>query len=292
MQFARTLSDGKTWEAFTFSKLPTSDLEEKRKNLACAECGEFAWFRKESLHGHPAHFCAHHKDDCSLKVNYVVIDDPRNEGTNFLDQITAGNNIVIDLDKEKGGEVDVSNVQPHPTGTGEGGGTRFVSGRNFGESAQHFTLRRILHRLVQSPAFRLAEDQIIFKKNEDDILLSGKVKDVVVEFSDINKNLHHEQLLLYWGPIASAGYTADGRLWLNSSANRQSASIMIFTDILTDFLSLFKITDATEDLLGAHVLILGRCYYSAGSNKPVIRCTHPKYILVRRYRDDRLTNVS
>ena len=288
MQYARTLNDGKIWEAAIFSALPSSQLEDKRRNLACVECGEFAWYRKESVHGHPSHFCAHHKDDCSLKIVYLVIDNARDDATSAVDQVTSSDHIKVHLDQEKGGQVDVVEVQPSPLGN-EGGGTRFVNAGGQQESAQHFTLRRILHRLVQSPDFRDSESRITFYKNNEEILLDGSVAGLVVEFSNISRELHHDKLMLYWGPIASIGRTADQKIWLNSSAQKKNASVMIYEDIADEFLSLFNIDDPQEDLLGAHVLVCGRCYYSSNSGKPTIRCGTSKYIFVRRYRDERLS---
>jgi hypothetical protein len=289
MQYARTVADGKVWEASVFAALPQIQLDEKRRNLICVECAEFAWFRKESAHGHPAHFCAHHKDECSLKIYYVVVDQARNEATNSTDQVAAGDHIKVHLDQEKGGVVDVAEVQPNPDGS-DGGGTRYLSLGGTRESSQHFTLRRILHRLVQSPAFRQSESRITFYRNDDEILLDGVVSSLVYDFAEINREGHHDKLALYWGPIASIGRTQDGKIWLNSSSQKQDVSVMIYEDIADEFLNLFKIQDPQEELLGAHVLVCGRCYFSSNSGKPTIRCGTSKYIFVRRYKDDRLTD--
>lgn len=284
MQYARTVEDGKLWEASVFAQLSVGELEKKRRNLICTECGEFAWFRKESLHGHPAHFCAHHAEGCSLRVEYVVVDEPRDEATNTSDQVGSGDDIVVYLDKEKGGVVDVTQVQPSPDGNGDGGGTRFVRASQYAQSKQHFTLRKILHRLVTSEAFRDSESEITFYRDEQNILLQGAVRNVVVELSSVTKHEHHDRLMMFWGPVASVGRTGDGRLWLNSTSRKLDASIMIYENIVDQFLKLFSINDVDEDLLGSYVLVYGRCYYSA-SGKAVIRCSTPKYIFVRRYRE-------
>lgn len=286
MQYARCTDDNKVWEATSFAVLPISLLEAKRRNLICTQCGEFAWFRKESTHGHPAHFCAHHKDDCELRVEYIVVDEQRNDATEAEGEVNSGDTIIVRLDQERGGQIDVTEVQPPPTpGQGEGGRTFIVRGAGR-ESAQHFTLRRILLRLVQSPDFRNSDRQIVFYRNEEEVLIRGPVREVVANFSDITRDRHNDRLMLYWGPIASHGKTPDGRLWLNSSDRYQSASIVIFQDIVEEFLALFDINDLDE-LLGAHVLVAGTCHF-AGKGKPVIWCGSPKYIFVRRYRDERL----
>lgn len=286
MQYARCINDNQVWEAVKFAALPIEMLETKRRNLICAQCGEFAWFRKESSHGHPAHFCAHHSDNCDLKVEYVVVDDQRNDATLAENEVAAGDEIIVLLGEERGGSVDVSEVLRPPTlGQGEGGRTFVLRGKER-ESAQHFTLRRILLRLVQSQDFRASSRSIVFYKNKEEVLIQGQVRNIVASFADIEFDQHNDRLMLFWGPIASAGITIDGKLWLNSSDRNQGASVAIFPDIVGDFLSSFGIEDLDE-LAGAHVLVAGKCYF-ASTGKPVIWCGSPKYIVVRRYRDERL----
>lgn len=286
MQHARSMDDGKIWEASKFSQLPPGEIELKRRNLVCAECGEFAWYRKESAHGHPAHFCAHHIESCSLKVQYTVIDEPRNNATDLVDEVANGDGIIVRLDEEVGGEVDVNQVQPAPGPEQGGGGTRFVGVGTSRESNQHFTLRRILFRLVQSPAFRESDKHVAFYRNAENLLVEGQVRNVIVEFSEISRGVHHDKILLYWGPIASARKTADGKLWLNSSDRHQGASVAVFEDIVAKFLLLFKIKDLEDEIAGSHVLVAGRCTYSQSTGKPVIWCASPTYIFLRRYRDE------
>jgi hypothetical protein len=211
MQYAKCTIDKKAWEASKFALLEESQLEDKRTSLICVECGEFAWFRKESRHGRPAHFCAHHTDTCGLKVEYVISDDQRDDATEAVDQVRAGNAIVVRLDEEIGGEINVPDVlQPPVSGRGEGGRIHIVKGKDI-ESSQQFTLRKILFRLVQSPDFRNSDKEIIFYKNPLEVMIRGKVKDVVTGFEKINKNTHHERLIFYWGPIASARKSKDGK---------------------------------------------------------------------------------
>ncbi|MEJ8676455.1 hypothetical protein [Chromobacterium amazonense] len=282
MQYALCTADGTVWESSNFASLPADQLETKRKSLVCSQCSEFAWFRKESSHGHPAHFCAHHREDCDLRVEYVVINEPRN-GTNIAEgELQSGDLIIVRLDQEQGSQIDVTEVQPPPGPGATGGGRTFILRNQGQESAQHFTLRRILLRLVQSPTFRQSDTQIVFYKNERDVLISGQVRDIVASFADITREMQSDQLLLYWGPIASAGRTPDGKIWLNSSASNQETSVSIFEDVADEFLSAFGITDLDE-LAGAHVLVAGRVHFTS-TGKPVIWCGSSKYIVVRRYR--------
>jgi len=287
MQYARG-ANGRVWEASVFAVLPQAQLDMEKLSLVCVECNEFAWFRKPSTHGRPAHFCAHHDLKCSLRVEYVVVGDPRNESTIAEGQVTSGDTIVVDLSKEVGGAVDVSPVQPAPDGGGEGGGRTFIVRGAGRESAQHFTLRRILLRLVQSPEFCGSAQKIRIESADGQSIINGAVRDVVARFDEIFAERHHDVLSMFWGPIASVGRTADGKLWLNSSDRYSGASVVIFDDIVDEFLRIFDIED-TADLEGAHVLVVGRCTVREG--RPFIWCSSPKYIMVRRYRDDRLQAV-
>ncbi|MBL1377643.1 hypothetical protein [Zobellella iuensis] len=288
MQYAICKSDNEVWEASRFAQLETSALESKRRNLACTECGEFAWFRKESRHGHPAHFCAHHDPDCELKINYASTDDLANEGTGLEDEVSSGKTIIVRLDQETGGDVEVTTKQHPPREGREEGGKRFVLRGRERQSNQQFTLRRILHRLVKSYEFRESDTQVVFYKNNDEIMLSGPVKDIVTSFDEITREKHHDKTNFYWGPIASVGKTADGKIWLNSTEDYNSASVVVFDDIANIFLQLFNIDDL-DDLLGAWVLVAGNCWFSGGgSGKPIIWCGTPNYIFVRKYRDPNL----
>lgn len=283
MQYARCVEDGKVWEALEFSRLEPSLLEIKRLSLLCEECKEFAWFRKESKHGHPAHFCARHNADCNLKIEYVASDEERSQATTEEEQVSAGDTIIVRLDQESGGSIEVPNIKLPPNGIEGTGGSAFVRKGGKRESSQQFTLRRILLRLVQSPGFSEAETNIVFYKNSEEVMISGTVKNTICSFSEIRKDKNHERIMFYWGPIASAKTTPDGKVWLNSGPKYGSASVAIFEDVVSDFLNLFE-ADDLEELAGAYVLVAGRCQFSGGGNgKPIIWCGQPKHIFLRKY---------
>lgn len=288
MQYAKCTSDNEVWEALAFSQLKPGVLEAKRLSLICAECGEFAWFRKESKHGHPAHFCARHDPDCDLKVEYVLSDDNRDDATSEEDEVSAGDTIIVRLDEEDGGSVAVPEVQKPPKdGQGIGGRTFIIKGKNR-ESSQQFTLRRILHRLVQSPKFSESKINIVFYKSSEEVMISGDIKTTVCGFENISKDTNNDKTMFYWGPIASAKNTPDGKIWLNSGDQYGSASVAIFEDVASEFMNLFQVDDL-EDLAGAYILVAGRCLYSdGGKGKPIIWCGQPKYIVVRKYKSKSL----
>lgn len=278
MQHALCITDDRVWEAEEFSKLKKYELDIKRNTLLCVECHEFAWFRKESKHGHPAHFCARHNPECGLKVN-VVVDGSRDPASEE-EEVSAGNTIVVNLEEEQGGELAVKPVMSPPqNGSGVGGRTFTIKG-GFKESSQHFTLRRILHRLVTSPSFRESKNDLVLYKSPEEILISGPVQGIACGFENISRS-HNDKRMLFWGPISSAKYGRDGILWLNSGVQYQSASVAIHPDIEKEFLKMFQIDDL-EDLAGAYILAASRCSFPE-NGKPTVWGVHPKYLFVRKY---------
>lgn len=284
MQYALCRNDGKTWEAYAFSRLGHSELSDKRNNLICTMCGALAWFRKESTHGHPAHFCAHHNNECELKAEYVVVDQDKGDGTEAVDMLKSSGDIIVRLDKEKGGDIDVAPPAELPGGpVSQDGRTHLVKGGDR-LSSQEFTLRRILHRLVQSPDFRNSSAKLTFFKKGDEPYISGCVKDITRAFSEISKEETSENPMFYWGPITSVKTTPDGKIWLNSSPQYQSVSVAIFPDIADDFINSFNI-DELDDLAGAHILVSGKCFFTGKQqSKPIIWCGAVNQIVIRRYR--------
>ncbi len=282
MKYALCNEDSKVWEADEFHALPSSELARKRRNLICTECNSFAWFNKESSNGRAAFFSAHHEDNCDLKVEWVHADGELADATEEENTIDAGEDIIVRLDEEKGGDIDVTPVERPAEGASEGGRS-FVKKGARRESSQQFTLRRILHRLRKSPDFRKSSKKITFLSNKDEVLISGAVKDIVTHFDDINVPEESDtETQFYWGPVASVGQTNEGRIWLNSSLAKQDVSVAIFEDIADEFKDRFNVEDLEEDLVGSYVLVAGKCW-KAGSGKPIIWCGTPNYIFVRRY---------
>lgn len=288
MQYALCGVDNRVWEAADFSRLPSAQLSQYRDSLTCVECNALAWFRRASTHGHPAHFCAHHESTCQLKAEYVPVDNDQGDGTEVVDQIQSSGDIVVRLSDDQGGDIDVVERPPVPVGPeGQGGRTHQVRGRDF-LSNQQFSLRRVLHRLVQSPDFRRSASTISFFRPDGRQLIHGQVRDVTKAFSEIT-NEDHGAAKFFWGPITSARRTDDGKIWLNSSPQYQSVSVVIFDDIADRFLDAFGIEDL-DDLAGAHVLVSGRCAFSGQRGiKPIIWCGALYQIVIRRYRAANLT---
>ncbi|WP_165677288.1 hypothetical protein [Metapseudomonas otitidis] len=283
MQYAYCNLDSQTWEASRFALLPSGQLSNLRDSLICAECGALAWFRRASTHGHPAHFCAHHEPSCELKAEYVAVDDERGDGSEVVDQVQSSGDIVVRLSEDQGGPIDVPDRPNAPVGPEWAGGrSHQIRGRDL-YSTQQFSLRRVLHRLVQSPDFRLSMNNISFFRPDGRPLIQGQVRNVTRAFSEITAN-DTEDAKFFWGPITSARRTDDGKIWLNSSPQYQSVSVAIFEDIAEDFLEAFGIDDL-DDLAGAHVLVTGRCSLSGPRGiKPVIWCGALYQIVIRRYR--------
>lgn len=280
MDLAREVVSAVVWSSRDFSALPAAEIERLRRSLECVECREFAWFRSSSERV-PAHFCAHHSDQCSLRVRYNVVpsDDASDEDRAVQDN---EGRIVIRLDQQRPRPMQHTPARVHDNDAGDvefGGRTAYANGRREGELQA--TLRLILHRLVHGRAFAESGRILTLYRNENELLIEGAVSDVVCGFDSITPD-RHDSLALYWGAVASAGRTQDGKVWLNFSSVRSGASVSIYEDISQDFLDSFGIDDL-EDLVGAHVLVFGRCFYAA-TGKPVVRCGAVKNIVVRRYR--------
>lgn len=287
MDVAFCTDDGEEYEVDEFVALPTRDRESKRRALICTECNGFAWFRKESRLS-PAHFCAHHTDECSFKTHYEDASESDDDALETDDD--ASNTLIINLDEEKGGSIEVVEKHPEhdPAKEFSNSTSNRLVRRNFdGDTPQQSNLRRLLLRLVKSETFRNSSDEVVFYKRNNELFVRGGIKDVVKRFDQIT-DFDNNRAALFWGPIASVGETADGRLWLNSSKEYSSASISIFDDIVDDFLELFDVDDI-DDLLGAWVIVAGTCRFSGeGKGKPIIWCGTPNHIFVRKYRDPNL----
>lgn len=282
MKYAFCINDQKKWEAEDFQRLPTIILKANRRALLCTECQGMAWFVKESSNGRAAYFSAHHEDDCELKVEWEYTDNELAEQTEEEDTVSAGTDIVVRLDEENGGQLEVTPVMLKPEGMGELGGRTFVRHGQQRESTQQFKLRMLLHRLRQSERFRESTDNITFLTSKENVLISGAIKDVVTYFDDIDVDApDDEKEHFYWGPISFADKTPDGKIWLNSSTSKKDVSIAIFEDIAGNFTDLFEISDL-EQLGGAFVIVAGR-RLNATSGKPVIWCGTTNYIFVRKY---------
>lgn len=283
MQYALCGIDNRVWEAANFSRLPSAQLSQYRDSLICVECSALAWFRRASTHGHPAHFCAHHEPTCQLRAEYAVVDSDQGDGTEIVDQVQSSGDIVVRLSDDHGGDIDVLPRDDVPVGPpGEGGRSHRTRGRDI-YSNQEFTLRRVLHRLVQSPDFRRSQANISFFRPDGRPLIEGRVSGVTRAFSEIT-TADDDQAKFYWGPITSARFDRDGKIWLNSSPQYQSVSVVLFADIADDFLEAFGIEDLDE-LAGAHVLVSGRCAYTGERGvKPIVWCGALYQIVIRRYR--------
>lgn len=287
MQYAYCGIDNRVWEAAPFSCLPSDQLSLYRDSLSCTECNALAWFRRSSTHGHPAHFCAHHEPTCQLRAEYLVVDGDQGDGTDVVDQVQSSGDIVVRLSDDQGGDIDVLERDNVPTGPdGQGGRSHRTRGRDL-YSNQQFTLRRVLHRLVQSPDFRRSQANISFFRPDGRPLIEGRVSGVTRAFSEITP-ADDGQAKFFWGPITSARRDNTGKIWLNTSPQYQSVSVVIFDDIAEDFLNAFGIEDLDE-LAGAHVLVSGRCAYTGQRGvKPIIWCGALYQVVIRRYRSSSL----
>lgn len=282
MDVAFCTIDGKEWIAQDFFDLGEAVYTKLRRNLKCPSCEGDAWFRKASYGNKVPHFCAHHVDGCGYATTYEQIGE--GDGGNEFPAANPDSGIILDLGLEKDYSIDVKQQDPNDidpqgqhrvaTKVENGGGKDFPA---------HMTLKNLLYKLVRSDKLYFSESKV-FIPNSPVQGLPEIAKDLFVNFKDINENLKDKNRI-FWGFISDAGYTADGKLWLNAGSRNDGLSVSINPEIAEEFRRYFKVEGSLDNLAGCHVLVIGNCYFAA-SGKPVIWCGQLDYIVLRRYKSD------
>ena len=279
MEVALCTVDGKHWHADDFFALGEQNIITMRRNLKCVSCNGDAWFRKSSYGNKIPHFCAHHEDNCGFATNYDVVGD--GDGGDGQPAANPDSGIVLNLGLESNYQVDVQNKgsQPHvPTGERRTGQKLDNAGGKVYPA--HLTLKNTLYKLVRSDSLYSSDIRVTIP----DVPFQGlpeKANELFVNFKDVYEGLHGKNRI-FWGFISDAGYTQDGRLWLNAGNRVDGLSVAVNPDITDEFRTYFKVERSLEQLEGCHALIIGNCYYAA-SGKPVIWCGNLNYVVLRRY---------
>ena len=283
-------SDNNVYSAKEFEMLSPDELNEKRENLYCIECDHKAWFTRSTSSGkihREAYFNSHHREDCNLKTSYMLVEDERDSAPTTLETVNAIDEINVNLDNKKGGELAVFPQGPeaheeedenNPTGTRN---VKGLAGKKYTNKDK--TLRQILASLVRFPTFRDSDTTINFFSSAGAIHVEGTVRNEILPFERFRPTEARKHKI-YWGLIVSAKKGIDNSIWLNHGDSNRELSIKIFADIADEFLQAFKIKDLDE-LQGAHVIVVGRGQY-AGTGKPVIYCASPNFINLQRYRTE------
>lgn len=284
MDTALCTLDNSKWSGTEFLALSESELQTRRRNLICSTCGGDAWFRKSSYGNKSPHFCAHHIDGCIEATHYEILGE--GDGGDSLPATDPDSGIVIDLglDKDYSIEVKKKDIDIH-VATGQQKSTTQIKDGGGVNYPAHLTLKNILYKLVRSDKLYLSDSKVILP---DDRFpgLPDRANKLFVNFKDVNESLNHQKRI-FWGFISDAGYTSDGKLWLNAGRRADGLSVAINPEIANNFREYFKVVDSLEQLAGCHALIIGDCYYTGkDKGKPVIWCGNLDFIVLRKYNFD------
>lgn len=283
MEVALCTVDGKKWLADDFYALGETAIVLMRRNLKCISCDGDAWFRKSSYGNKVPHFCAHHEDNCGFATNYEVVDD--GDGGDGQSAANPDSGIILNLGLESNYQVDVKTQEPKidlPLGEKRSGLMAVnAGGKNY---PAHLTLKNTLYKLVRSDKLYSSDTKVIIP-NTPFQGLPEIASQLFVNFKDVHAGLDGQNRI-FWGFISDAGYTADGRLWLNAGNRTDGLSVSINPDITEEFRTYFKVDKSLEQLEACHALIIGNCYF-ASTGKPVIWCGSLDYVVLRRYNFDK-----
>lgn len=260
MDVARCTLDGEKYYATVFAKLPTVDLQKKRRHLVCFECGWPAYFKKESVSGQGACFGARpHRSGCDMAAPESERGDGGGDEQDILRN--AGNHIVLDLDF--GGAPNVHGVP----GGGEDGGSRGGRFTGTGARPDAHSRRRlgpILRNLIYSEQFRNST-QTIGVPDRGPLA----IRDFFVGFEDIAAQ-HVERFRGYWGVVYDAKAGKDGSIWLNTG-KEDDLSVLLSSEQKIELYTRYGIKKLAH-LEGAHLLVLGTLMLSKnGKEKRYIK---------------------
>lgn len=283
MDIALCTIDGREWKADEFWALGENAIVTMRRNLQCISCNGDAWFRKSSYGNKVPHFCAHHEENCIFATNYEVVDD--GDGGDGQPAANPDSGIILNLGLDKNYEVDVKAPEPkQPIPTGERRSGIEVKNSGGKDYPAHLTLKNTLYKLVRSDKLYLSDTKVTIPN----ISIQGlpeKANQLFVNFKDVHEG-YNGLNRIYWGFISDAGFTSDGKLWLNAGSRTDGLSVSISPEITDEFRSYFKVDKSLDQLEGCHALIIGDCYY-ASTGKPVIWCGSLDYVVLRRYNFDK-----
>ncbi|TNJ07824.1 hypothetical protein CF117_00535 [Aeromonas veronii] len=282
MDTALCTLDNSHWKASEFFALSDAELQTRRRNLVCSTCGGDAWFRKSSYGNKSPHFCAHHIDLCIEATNYEVVGE--GDGGDGQPAAEPDSGIIIDLGLDKNYSIDVKQkeVDLH-IATGQQRTQIKITNAGGINYPAHLTLKNILYKLVRSDKLYLSDTKVVLPDNRFPGL-PDRANKLFVNFKDVSEALDRQKRI-YWGFISDAGYTPDGKLWLNAGRRTDGLSVAINPDITETFREYFKVKRSLDQLEGCHALIIGDCYYTS-TGKPVIWCANLDFIVLRRYNFD------
>ena len=244
--------DNHSYTAVDFSRLPPIDLERKRRQLICDDCGFVAFFRKPSRSGRGACFGARpHAVGCAAAAADNEIPVPG--GGDDQDEIyNPGDRIVVEL--AFGGQEQPPHVDGDPRGPRRPRGGQYVGdgGPRYGQ--MHRRLSTLLRLLVTAPNFRFSQ-QVIAVEGQPEL----PANQFFVQLGDVTPQ-YATQFRGYWGQLSDAKYDSEGALWLNSGG-RGEMSFCLQPQHVKTVMERFRLDDE-EELAGTDILVLGTLHVS------------------------------
>ena len=244
MDIAKCLEDGEIYTAVNFSRLPTADIERKRRLLRCPECKGPAFFRHASFNGRAPCFGARpHALGCQLAAQEFLLDDCAGYNRGALH--IPDSKIIVDL--KYGAPVQRDNFR----GTGRSPLQESV-GRNYSQPNFHIYHRRLgplLRTLIESPAFGNS-DQIVAIDDHGEYAARDfflPLQSATYQYSGIFRG--------YWGVLSDAKLAPDNSLWLNSGGC-DNISFCLDSRYVDVIVQRYGIKDL-EEIAGAYILVIG-----------------------------------
>jgi len=258
MEFAKCTQNGVVYAAQQFAVLPPGDLSDRRRALACPECGGRAFFRAQSRNDREACFGAWpHADGCQLSAVQTAA---HARGHAQLHNHPA-QRLVVDFDYGATVQGDHTTQAPDAEGFRAQNEATAQSGFNRTQ-VQHMRLRPLL-RMLTSPTPSQTSPQWV------DVAGFGTfaVADFFVPFEAATP-MHNYQWHGFFGQLVSAHFVGPNTLWLNSGGYA-SPAICIPVQFVAELFSRFGIRDQRQ-LGGASVLVFGTMQISLSGKRFVV----------------------
>lgn len=257
MDIALCTLDNTTYSSYSFSKLSSPEISQKRQFLICPECHGPAYFRKKSTNGRAACFGARpHNSDCQ----YATLDENRvvagqEEAAEIINN--PAERIVVDLNF---GPREHVHAVPDENNPLQGNG---IAGMHVGDYAQNNAraqrrLSTLLRTLIEVPDFRKSQQTLEIFDEE------YPVRNFFVPFLEII-NEHTGSIKGFWGMLSDARFDGENTVWLNSGG-QGNISFCLSEELFLELRARYRVTD-DEDFAGAYALILGKVNVSNKGKK-------------------------
>lgn len=245
MEFAKCTQNGVVYAAQQFAVLPPGDLSDRRRSLACPECGGRAFFRAQTLNDRDACFGAWpHADGCQLSAAQTATNARGHAQT----RDHPVQRLVVDFEygAPEHGERSTQATEAESVLVQN----EAVAGSGFSQPlVQHMRLRSLLRMLTSPTPCQTSPPWV-------DVAGFGTfaVADFFVPFEAATP-MHNYQWHGFFGQLISAHFVGPNTLWLNSGGYA-SPGICIPVQFVAELFSRFGISNNRE-LAGARVLVFG-----------------------------------